>query len=46
MQYDLLFKTYDYYCTKFIEGEISYELFIQIENQYLIRRELFTINLN
>jgi len=46
MKYNLLQKTYDIQCDLFIKGHIDYEYFQQLEKRYLIRLELFTINLN
>lgn len=46
MEYDLLIKKYDYYCNLFIDGKIDYNLFQEIEKEYLKRKKLFTIYLN
>jgi hypothetical protein len=46
MQHDLLLKLYDYHCNLFIDGKINYQLFEQIENEYLKRKHLFIICLN
>jgi hypothetical protein len=46
MKHDLLLKKYDYYTNLFIDGLLPYELFEKIENEYLTRKNLFTICLN
>jgi hypothetical protein len=46
MEYNLLQKTYDLQCDLFIDGVITYDEFIYLENKYLNRLELFIINLN
>jgi len=46
MKFDLLIKKYDYYCNLFIDGKIEYNLYQEIEKEYLKRKELFTIYLN
>lgn len=37
---------YEKYCLLFIEGFLNLELFFEIENQYIKRKELFEICLN
>jgi hypothetical protein len=46
MELNLLLKMYDYYCNLFIEGKICLEMFQEVENEYVKRSKLFTINLN
>ena len=46
MKFDLLIKKYDYYCNLFIVGKIEYDLYQEIEKEYLKRKILFTIYLN
>jgi hypothetical protein len=46
MQHNLLLKEFDYYTNLFIDGLLPYELFEKIENEYLKRKNLFTICLN
>lgn len=43
---DMLLKYYDIQCNLFIEGKIDYKTFIKLENEYLKKQKLFTINLN
>lgn len=46
MEYNLLIRTYDFYCNLFIDGRIPLELFLKIETEYIKRYQLFIINLN
>ena len=46
MEYDLLIIKFDEMAQLFIDGYINYNLFEEIENEYLKRKQLFTINLN
>lgn len=43
---NLLIPEHDRFCTQFIEGKITRELFLALEVEYMKRKELFTINLN
>lgn len=43
---NLLIPEYDKFCTQFIEGKITRELFFALEVEYMKRKELFTIHLN
>ena len=46
MEYDLLIIKFDEMAQLFIDGYINYNLFEEIELEYLKRLELFIINLN
>jgi hypothetical protein len=46
MEYNLLLRAYDNHCNLFIDGKITLELFMLIENEYIKRYNLFIINLN
>lgn len=46
MEYNLLLRIYDNHCNLFIEGKISLDMFIKIEEEYIKRLHLFIINLN
>lgn len=46
MQYDLLIQIFDYQTNLFISGFMEYDMFAEIETEYLKRKELFTICLN
>ena len=46
MEYNLLQKYYDLQCELFINGQITWVLFTQLEQQYFKRKDLFIVNLN
>lgn len=46
MKHDLLIKLFDFHTKQFIDGYISYDLYMQIEIEYYKRKKLFTICLN
>lgn len=45
-QANLKLDEYDKFCTEYIEGKISKDLFDAFEIEYLKRKELFIVNLN
>lgn len=46
MRYNLLQKHYDKQCEMFINGFIDLETFMKLENLYILKNNLFIINLN
>lgn len=46
MEYNLLQKHYDKQCEMFINGFIDLETFMILENAYILKYQLFIINLN
>ena len=43
---DLLLKLYEIDCNLFVQGLITYDQFVILENDYFKRKKLFTVNLN
>ena len=46
MEYNLLLRQYDTHCNLFLDGKISFEMWLEIETEYIKRYKLFIINLN
>ena len=46
MQFNLLKQNYDLQCELFINGQITWVLFTQLEQEYFKRKHLFIICLN
>jgi len=46
MEYNLLLRQYDAHCNLFLDGKISFKMWLEIETEYIKRYKLFIINLN